>query len=114
MRSTAGGEGDTSAEELLSLSMPTHLGPLTEVVQAMVVDGTAADIHSLHRHRVELDKLWREMGTPIWPDPLLVLKPGRVGGKVSSTHPHPPYKEVAVLSGALPHRPCSTAFCLTA
>lgn len=46
--------------------------PLTEVTEALVVDGTATGIHSLHRHLLELGN---RMATVIWPDPIPALKP---------------------------------------
>lgn len=56
-------------------------GLLTEVAHALVVDGTATGIHSLHRNLPELQELGRKMATLIWTDPLLVLKP-RVRSRV--------------------------------
>lgn len=50
-------------------------GLLTEDAHALVVDGTATGIYSLHGNLPELQELGRKMATLIWMDPLLVLKP---------------------------------------
>ena len=100
LRATAGGEGSRHRGPCWSLreregAQPCPPPPLpapprhtllTEVVQALVVDGTAAGVNSLYRHLPELPELTRE-ATPIWPHPLLVLKPGRGEGECQQGPP---------------------------
>ena len=69
-------EPTTKGQSLVRLHL-TPPTPLTEVVQALVVDGTTTGIHSLHGHLLELPELERGKALLIRPHPLPVPKPGR-------------------------------------
>lgn len=43
----------------------SYAAPLTEVVQALVIDGTVTGIDSLYRYRLEVQELERAVATPI-------------------------------------------------
>lgn len=76
-------------------------GLLTEVAHALVVDGTATGIHSLHRNLPELQELGRKMATLIWTDPLLVLKP-RMRSRVMTLPGFPSVAILATVAGRHP------------
>lgn len=65
--------------------------PLTEVVQALIIDGTVTGIDSLYRYRLEVQELERAVATSIRPYPLLALEPGREGVSAGTLPlPRPP------------------------
>lgn len=76
-------------------------GLLTEVAHALVVDGTATGIHSLHRNLPELQELGRKMAMLIWTDPLLVLKP-RMKSREMTFPGFPSVATLAMVAGRHP------------
>lgn len=105
-RATAGGRGQMALRRLWSpprkgkcrappiSTLPT---PLTEVVQAFVVDGTVTGIHCLYRYRLETQQLERGVAMLSGPNPLFALESGKEvpGG-------YPTYPQASSLLRPLP------------